>query len=368
MRYFSRQVDLDPIKKQKTRRRRKRLIITGVIFSLVIAVGVLIFTRIDAVRVLLAPISFIVRLAGPVQLKEVDGRINALVLGLDTQGSSGRMNTDTILVGSFSPTEGTPVLVSIPRDLWLNLSPYGYGRINAAYSRGGTRKDGTFDEEKGVSFAKSEVEEILGIKIPYWVVIDFEGFKQIIDTLGGIEVCVERAFDDWAYPVPGKERAPLQERYKHLHFDAGCQTMGGERALQYARSRSGTNSEGSDFARVRRQQRVIFGVKDKVLSLDLLLQPGKVATLYKQFTTSVKTNANLGEIQRVLEIAESTLDGEDLSKMKSLVLDPDSGLIYHPSNSAPYGGAYVLVPKGGNFAKIHAAVRKLLFGGEEKKP
>lgn len=362
MKYLSRQVDLDSIKARKKRVRKKRFIIFGLIILLLAVLGGFAVSRVGLIRSILAPVSFVARLINPIQLKEADGRVNVLVLGLDTRGGGGLMNTDTILVGSFSLLEGDPTLISIPRDLWLNLSPYGYGRINSAYSRGGL-SGGKLSEEEGITFAKEKVSEILGIEIPYWALVDFEGFARIIDTLDGIEVCVERTFDDYAYPVPGKENAtPLSTRYEHLHFDAGCQNMDGETALKYARSRSGTNSEGSDFARVRRQQRVISGVRDKVLSINLLLNPGKLANLYKQITDSVKTNASLGEVQRALEIASKF---EDLSEVDSLILDPDSKLVYHP-NSALYGGAYVLVPQGGNFEGIHTAVQKLLYKAEEE--
>ncbi len=365
MKYLNHQVNLELVKGRKKRLRRKRLLVFSLALLLIVGLGILVVSRVGILQAIFAPISFVARLVNPVQLKEVDGRVNVLVLGLDTRGARGLMNTDTIFVGSFSTVEGDPVLISIPRDLWVNLSPYGYGRINSAYSRGGTQKDGTLKEEQGVTFVKSKVEEILGIEIPYWVLVDFEGFKQIVDTLEGIEVCVERAFDDYAYPIPGKESAkPLSARYEHIHFDAGCQKMNGDTALKYARSRTGSNSEGSDFARVRRQQRVILGVKNKLLSLDLLLHLGKLSELYKQVTATVKTNATLGEVQRSLEV---TAKFEDLSEVESLVLDPESKLVYHPTNSAPYGGAYVLVPQGGSFKKIHAAVRKLFYGEETEK-
>ncbi len=365
MKYLRRQVDFDFLKARKRRIRKKRLAIFGLALLLLALVGGVVFYRIDFIKAIFTPVSFFARLINPVELKEEDGRVNMLVIGIDTRGSEGLMNTDTMVVGSFSQVEGDPVLISIPRDLWVNLSPYGSGRINSAYSRGGTASDGKFDEEKGVAFVKTKIAEILGIKIPYWAIIDFEGFEEIIDILGGIEVCVERAFDDYSYPVPGRENAtPLSSRYEHLRFEAGCQEMSGEKALKYARSRMGTNGEGSDFARVRRQQNVIAGISDKALSVDLLLNPGKLASLYKQVTSTVKTNASLGEVQRVLQIVGKF---EDLSEIESLVLDPDSKLVYHPANPAPYGGAYVLVPQGGNYSKIREAVRKLFYKEEEKK-
>jgi len=172
--------------------------------------------------------------------------------------------------------------------------------------------------------------------------------------LGGINVTVERAFRDCAYPTP-------DYGYKCISFKAGRQLMDGKTALEYARSRMGTNGEGSDFARVRRQQNVILGVKNKVFSANLLLNPAKLSKLYRDLTSAIHTNASFGEMKKALEIAGKL---GDLGQIESLVLDPDSGLVYHPANSAPYGGAYVLVPKGGNFSKIQAAVRKLFFGSE----
>jgi len=363
---MNRQIDLDQVNKRTSGGRRKRIAVILIILVVLSLIGGAFFalSKLSFVQVLLSPISFVARLVNPVQLKEEDGRVNALVLGLDTRASGALRNTDTILIGSISATEGDPALISIPRDFWLNLAPYcAPFKINSAYSCGGTQKNGSFDEDKGIAFAKGKIEEVLGIKIPYWVVVDFSGFKDIIDTLGGIQVCVDTAFSDYSYPNAGHEADPIiSHRYKILHFKKGCQMMDGETALEYARSRKGTNGEGSDFARVRRQQKVITAVKDKVFSLNLLLNPGKLVKLYQQFSAVVKTNVGLGEIQRLLEVVGRL---GDVSKARSLVLDPVSGLVYHPSD-ALYGG-YVIIPSGGSgFSKIHQAVQKLLFGAKTK--
>lgn len=355
-------LDLDHEKRAKRRRRLKKIgLVAGCLALIVVLIGGLVLWKGDLLRAFLSPISFVARLVNPVELRETDGRVNALILGLDTRAEGGRLNTDTILVGSFSLTEGAPVLISIPRDLWVSTNGGAGQKINTVYAYQALKPDGKIDEKEGVEAAKKAVEQVLGIPLHYWVVVDFEGFEEIIDTLGGIEICVERTFDDYAYPVPGKENAPVSQRYEHLHFDKGCQKMDGERALKYSRSRKGTAGEGSDFARVRRQQKVILAVKDKVLSLSLLLNPGKVTKLYNQSTKAVKTNATLAETQRALEILS---DFQDLGEVNTLVLDPESGLTLR-GNPALYGGAYILVPKGGNFKVIHEAVRNLLFGGKE---
>ncbi|OGC54696.1 hypothetical protein A2797_02320 [candidate division WWE3 bacterium RIFCSPHIGHO2_01_FULL_48_15] len=352
---MNRQIDFDKGVKRRSSRGRRAIIAAGIL-ALVASVGI-ILAKVD----LLSPISFVAQLVSPTQLKETDGRVNALILGLDSRGGTGLLNTDTILVGSLSVTGEEPVLISVPRDFWISLAPYSYGRINSAYSVGGTQKDGSFDEGEGAEFAKGKIEGVLGIPIHYFAVIDFEGFKEVIETVGGVEVCVERAFDDYSYPVPGHESDPIiSRRYEHLHFNSGCQLMDEETALKYARSRTGTNGEGNDFARVRRQQNVIMGVKDKIFSLNLLTDSGKIVKLYQQFSKSLRTNMTLGELKRALEIAQKVVD---FAQVKSLVLDPDSQLVYHP-DPASYGGAYVLVPTGGNYEKIHSAIRGLLFVGK----
>jgi LCP family protein required for cell wall assembly len=349
---MTRLIDLDALKPKRRFKRRRWLFLLIIILAL--GGGLFALSRTSLGQSLLSPVSFVARLINPIKLKEVDGRVNVLVLGLDTRSSGWSGLTDTILVGSISPLEGDPALVSIPRDFWTDRSPYGQGKINTAYNYGGIQKDGKFDAQKGVEFFKSKIESVLGIKIPYWAVVNFEGFREVIDTLGGINVTVDRAFRDCSYPTP-------DYGYKCISFKAGPQVMNGEKSLEYARSRMGNNGEGSDFARVRRQQKVILGVKNKVFSANLLLNPVKLSKLYRDLTNAVHTNVSFGEIKKVLEIFGKL---GDLSQIESLVLDPDSGLVYHPANSAPYGGAYVLVPKAGNFSKIQAAVRKLFFGSE----
>jgi LCP family protein required for cell wall assembly len=354
-------LDLDAPRHKKRGRKLKRWLILLTIL-LVLAGGLLAFSRTPFVQGLLAPVSFFARLLEPTKLTEVDGRVNVLILGLDSRTDGFQGLTDTILVESVSVAEGQPVLVSIPRDFWVKMDcPIALGakKINAAYNcGGGAYSSGKFDQEKAVSFAKAKVEDVLGIKIPYYAVVNFAGFKEIVDTLDGINVCVEEAFTDNAYPVPGRENSlPVYTRYEVVKFSAGCQTLSGDRALKFARSRHGTAN--GDFDRARRQQKVIMAVKDKIMSLNLLLNPSKLSQLYQQINAAVKTNAGFGEIRKALELVGKF---DDLSQVSSLVLDPASGLVYHPNNSL-FGG-YVIVPKGGNtyYTKIQAAVQKLFFG------
>ncbi|MEX0587484.1 MAG: LCP family protein [Patescibacteria group bacterium] len=343
---MNRYIDLDAPKPKKRSRRRRWLV--GILVSLLLLGGGLFaLSRTPFGQNLLAPVSFFAQLVKPVSLTEVDGRVNVLVLGVDTRSSGWSGLTDTILVGSISTLEGDPALVSIPRDFMVRIPSR--VKINTVYSYGGTQKDGKFDIQKGLDSSKAKIEEVLGIKIPYWVVVNFEGFREVIDTLGGISVTVDSNYSSCSYPTS-------DYKYKCISFKAGTQTMNGEKALEFARYRNGSD----DFDRARRQQKVITAVKDKIMSSNLLLDPGKLSNLYQQISAAVKTNASFGEIKRALEIGAKL---GDLPQIKNLILDPDSGLVFHPKDSL-YGIGYVIVPKEGetSYAKIQAAVRKLLFG------
>jgi len=356
--YLRRQVNFDQFKTVR-RKKRVRSLILGLALLLVLGGAAYGVYRTG----LLQTVSFVARLINPVQLKEEEGRVNVLILGLDTRGDNWSGLTDTILVGSISQTEGDPVLISLPRDFWVSMTcPIALGakKINAAYNcGGGAYSSGKFDQGKAISLAKAKVEEILGIKIPYYAVVNFEGFKEVVDTLGGVNVCIEEAFTDNAYPVAGRENAyPVYSRYEVVKFSAGCQTLTGDRALKYARSRHGTAN--GDFDRARRQQQVMMGVKDKILTLDFFLNPQKVATLFSQLNKAVKTNVTLGELQRGMDIAASL---KEISAPESLVLDtnPELGLMIHPPT--PRYGAYVIIPTAGetNYTQIQKKVRALLY-------
>jgi LCP family protein required for cell wall assembly len=288
-------------------------------------------------------------------LKETDGRINVLLLGSDQRTQSkineGSFLTDTILVASIGTVEKNVVLMSLPRDLWVK-TPSGYStKINAVYSYGGS------DELSKV------VEDVLGVPIHYYAVINFDLFEDTIDSLGGVEVDVENTFTDYWYPVEGKENAPEDERYQTITFKAGKQTMDGATALKFARSRKGNNGEDTDFARSKRQQLLILAIKNKALSASTLLSIDKITSLYKSYSDNVDTDIDLASAQGFFFLSRQV----QFDKVKSIVLDDRStsdqgGLLYSPEDKSLYGGAYVLIPRAGNFSQMHAYVQRYLFG------
>ncbi|OGC50548.1 hypothetical protein A2716_05075 [candidate division WWE3 bacterium RIFCSPHIGHO2_01_FULL_40_23] len=322
------------------------------LFVFVLLAVFVVFNR-EGFSALLSSVSLVSSFVSPRELKETDGRTNVLILGLDRrQGVADGGLTDTILVASVGRASKDIVMISLPRDLIVNSPNGGYLKLNAVYA------------VNGVSDMDELVGGILGVPIHYYAVIDFNAFKKMVDILGGIDVNVDRSFDDYFYPIEGMEDAlPEESRYKHVHFDAGLQRMDSETALIFSRSRKGGNDEGTDFARAKRQQKVILAIRDKVLSLETLSNPVKIKELYDTYNTYVETDLKLSEVQGLYDIARSV----GFSEIKSIVLDDRSsqdegGLLYAPEDTTLYGGAYVLIPKAGNYSQIHAYVSKFLFG------
>ncbi|HLD51566.1 hypothetical protein A3K34_04195 [candidate division WWE3 bacterium RIFOXYC1_FULL_40_10] len=308
------------------------------------------------------PISIIAN-ATMVNLKETDGRTNILIVGSDRRDygtlAENPVLTDTILVASIGKFDKDVVLISIPRDLWVELPGGGQEKVNSVYAIETARGN------DGMANLDKVIEDILGMPIHYHTMVTFGLFQEIIDILGGVEVEVANSFTDYYYPVEGKENAPMNERYETISFKQGTATMDGETALKFVRSRKGDNDEGTDFARAKRQQAVIASIKKKALNLGTLLNPIKLKGLYDAYSSNVETNMDFGTIENFYLLSQQI----NFEKIVSIVLDDRSsaiegGLLYAPADTTLYGGKYVLIPQTGDYSQIHAYIQKYLFGGK----
>lgn len=292
-------------------------------------------------------------------LKQIEGRTNVLVLGIAGGNHEGATLTDTIIFTSIDLKTNKMVMVSLPRDIWI---PSLKEKINTAYSLGEEKRKGG-----GLILAKAVVSEILGQPIHYALRIDFVGFTKAIDLLGGVDIEVEKSFDDYQYPLVGKENDECEGedpeykcRFEHLHFEKGQQHMNGEQALKYARSRHAQGEEGTDFARARRQQKLILAVKKKAFSFQTLLNPPKISQLTQTFGESLETDVGRGEIDDFLRLAPKI----NSAKIKNVVLDTGDektgrvGFLIVPP-TFEYG-AWVLVPKSGNWKEVQEYVASFM--------
>jgi len=276
-------------------------------------------------------------------------RINILLLGIGGANHDGGYLSDTNIVVSIKPSTNEVALISVPRDMSAKVKGYGWVKINHANAYGEMQKPG-----HGGELARKTFEETLGIPIPYYVTVDFSAFKEIIDTVGGVDIDVPRSFVDYSYPGANYS-------YQTVYFKQGSEKMTGDRALIFARSRKGNNGEGSDFARARRQQLVIAALKNNLFSAGTYLNPIKIKKIIDSLSNHIATNLEFSQIMYLSGIARDVDD----SKIKTLVLDNSAD--GYLRSMIGYDGAYLLTPVTGNFNQIQSAISNI-FGSTTTTP
>ncbi len=274
-------------------------------------------------------------------------RINILLLGMGGEGHDGALLTDTMMVASIRPSTGAVGLFSIPRDLIVNIPGHEYRKINFANALGEDKKI----PGSGAVFASQVMEQVIGQPINYFVRVDFSGFSKLIDDIGGIDIAVDQSFTDISYPTNNYG-------YQTIKFTAGKQHMDGETALTFVRSRHGNNGEGSDFARSKRQQKVLLAVKEKLFSFQTLLNPPAVSRALTTLGTHIQMNFQPWELLKLSNMAR----GIDANAVHHRVLDTtEQGLLIAATG---LDGAYILQPQLGigKYADIQQAFATLLDG------
>lgn len=258
------------------------------------------------------------------RLEKGDRRINIVLLGMGGKNHPGGTLTDTIMVVSIDAKNKSVSMLSIPRDLYIEIKDYGEIKINSIYSAADTEPMG---EVAGFNLMKSSLTDFLGVPIHYFVALDFDGFEKIIDTLGGVDINVEKEIYDWQYP------AADMENYDPFYLPVGQQHLDGETALKYARSRH----TSSDFDRAKRQQDIIVSVKEKFLQKENIFSIKKIGQLLNLLSDNLKTDLQLSEIESLVKITKNI----ELANISQKVFDDGAnGMLY----ADRYDEMYVLVP------------------------
>ena len=273
------------------------------------------------------------------QLASYNGRTNILVMGKAGGTHDGPDLTDTMMLVSVSLINRDVKIISIPRDTWI---PEIRAKINSAYYWGNRKNPGG-----GIVFAKAITTEVVGVPIQYGAVIDFSGFKDVIDELGGIEVNVENSFTDYLYPIAGRENDTCDGdpqfmcRYETLIFNAGLQKMDGDIALKFVRSRHAEGIEGTDIARESRQGKVIDAIKNKLLDKRTYTNIGRDISILKVVLRSVQTDI---DYPTAAILARLVYDGRD--SINSFLIPQE--LMVNPPASSKYDMQSVFIPKAGS--------------------
>jgi len=273
-------------------------------------------------------------------------RINILILGMGGPGHDGPYLTDTLIVTSIKPSTNNVAMLSIPRDMAAPIPGYGWYKINHANAFGEEEKPG-----RGGELAARVVEKALDEPMDYYVRVDFAAFEQLIDEVGGVDIQVERPFVDQSFPAG-------PNTYRTVSFQKGAQHMNGTTALIFARSRHGNNGEGSDFARARRQQKVLVALKDQLLSLGTITNPARIKRILQTLNEHVTTNASLTEMLKFISLTQNA----DTTAIKQHVLtNAEDDLLQNTT----VNGAFLLQPRNGDYSAIHALVNDM-FDREER--
>lgn len=220
----------------------------------------------------------------PVPTYEVSGDItNVVLLGSDSPIDGGPGRTDTIIIVSINRRAQTASMISVPRDLYVYLPDRGMDRINAAFARGGP------------DLLKSTILYNFGVPIHYYARIDFDGFIQVVDIIGGIEMPVSCEFTDWRLIEPGLDIHD-PDNWAPYTLHPGIHAMDGEMALWYARSRL----MSSDFDRGRRQQQLLRAILNKGVDINII---GQAPSLYETYRSMVETDMDIGRILQLAAMA-----------------------------------------------------------------
>jgi polyisoprenyl-teichoic acid--peptidoglycan teichoic acid transferase len=256
-------------------------------------------------------------------------RLNVLVLGIDTRnGDRTTQNTDTMIVVSLDPLNKTAAMLSIPRDVYINKPGTFQGKINAAFAFGGP------------DLVRRLVNDLLGIRIHSYALVNFEAFNRIVDGVGGVIVDVKRPLRDESYPT-------VDYGVERVNISAGPQLMFGEEALTYARSRHDSN----DYSRAKRQQDVLGALRVK------LSQPQALRTLPSLMDGVATTIETDFDPSNVLQLA-GTATGIDNANIASDVLYPCGGDYPHCELTYDSDGGFFLIP---DVAKIRDLAASLFY-------
>ncbi len=258
----------------------------------------------------------------PPPLLEAPDVITFLLLGSDLR-SGASYRTDTLVIAIVRPHEGQVALVSIPRDLWVNIPTAGMNRINTAYQSG----ELSGYPGGGAALLRDTIRENLGLEIDHTAMVDFDGFRRIVNTLGGIDVPVACSYTDWRLRDPALD--PYDENNWTLFTTGqGLIHMDGDYALWYARSRSKSN----DFDRGRRQQEVLRALYAQALRTDVL---SRLPQLYADFRSTIRTDVGLNDLLQLAPLALHLTNAD----IRSYYI---AGDLVTPWTTP--GGAYVLLP------------------------
>lgn len=276
-----------------------------------------------------------------------DGRINILLLGIAGTEKGGKNLTDTIMIVSLNTKTNQVAMLSIPRDLYVEVPGGNFaGKINSVYEYGLLLHPE--DKAQAMEPIEAVIQNITSLDMNYWAVVNFSGFQKVIDTIGGINVMNERDIFDPTYPGPGYSYEPFQ-------LSKGLQHLDGATALKYARMRH--NDPEGDFGRAKRQQQVLQAVKNKVFSTGTLLDAVALNGLLNTLSDNIQTDISSGELSDFLQLVKKL----DTANITNVVLDAWNSESLLKVSHILFGEsqAFVLIPRVGSWNETQELAKNI---------
>lgn len=278
------------------------------------------------------------------------GRINILLLGAAGEHKPGGNLTDTVMVMSINTETNKVALLSLPRDFYVKIpETNSFAKINSLYPIG-------IKENQGADLIKAAVEKITGLQINYYFAIDFDGFKKIIDDIGGINITNDRDIYDPTYPGPNYS-------YQTFQLSKGFQKLDGETALKYVRERH--DDPQGDFGRAKRQQQVIQAVKNKMFSLKTFFDMSALSNVLETLGENIRTDITFEDISGFIALSKKL----DLENIDNVVLDAwkSDSLLKVSHIALGNANAFILVPRTGNYSEIQDLAQNIFNQAELKR-
>jgi len=273
------------------------------------------------------------------------GRINILLVGLAGKNYPGANLTDSIIIASIDPKTYQTALLSVPRDLYVPIPGTNSDtKINALYARS---EDTDASGKSGIENLKKTLADITGQPIDYYIALDFDGFRQIINELGGIKIQVQKDLHDERYPGPN---------YSYQTFDIkkGLYTFDGETALKYARTR---HDEDGDFGRSFRQQQILEAARSKAFSLGTILNIPELGNMLDTLGQHLRTDIQLDEFNSFIDLIKKIDTHTTINK----VFDAGKSDSLMAVSHVMLGNvrAFILIPRTGNYDEIQDLAKNI---------
>lgn len=287
------------------------------------------------------------------------GRVNILLAGnsSDDPGHQGAALTDSIMIVSIDTKDNTAFMLSVPRDLWVDIPGYGHAKINEAYPDG---ESGNFNQAGyfpgGMGLLQQVIQQNFGLTLNYYALIDYSAFRDAVNAVGGVQVNIQSPDPRGLYDpsIDYATNGPL------VKLTNGVHTLNGQQALDLARARGDSYySYGfpqSDFDRTQHQRQLLVALKDKALSTGVLANPVKLSSLSDAIGKNVKTDFSLSEVRRAYDLSKNISS----SKIQSLSLNNADGTDLLTSYTS-YSGESALIPAAGldDFSQIQQYLKKV---------